>query len=84
MSVVAKFRANSVKYFDGGPDVRGAEVILSPVAADAAHPENEIFGKATPSGEIRMCVMTMDAANEFMKGIGQEFTVTFQRARPKI
>lgn len=54
----------------------GVEIRMTPVSADG-NPENEIFGKYTPSGEVRMLIIG-DAANEFE--LGKFYYVDFTQA----
>ncbi len=53
----------------------GVEVRMNPVSADG-NPENEIFGKFTPSGEVRMLIIG-PAGDQF--GIGDSYYVDFTK-----
>lgn len=73
--VRAKFRCDTVtetRFANGAQ----TDVNLVPVTSGA--PENAIFGKYTPSGQIRMTINNPDAAAQFIPG--QEYYVDFTKA----
>lgn len=65
MQVRAKFRCNSVEYFEGA----SRKVRLSPVypGADATE-EDRAFWKYTPSGELTMQIDNPPASEMFVPG----------------
>ena len=79
MSVVAKFKVAYVKSYE-----TSAEVVLNPVyAGEGADPkvttaEDGAFWQATPSGELKMTVNNIAAAEEFQPG--NIYYLTFDRA----
>lgn len=79
MSVVAKFRVGHVDAYE-----RSATVFMQPVYAPpgsderVTDPEDGSFWDATPSGELKMNVTNVAAAEQFQPG--QSYYLTFDRA----
>lgn len=71
MSVVAKFKCNSVQ-----PKWDGQEVVLTPVMS--APGEDKAFWSATPNGSLVMQVNNPDASIAFEPG--KVFYLTFEEA----
>ena len=72
MVVRAKFRVTGKSEFDGN----GFEVKLSAVTTGSD--ENKSFFKWTPSAEIRLSTLNVEAAEQYV--VGAEYYVDFTRA----
>ncbi len=66
MNVRAKFKLSRIVRTAGNPEA--AELFLEPVCADGSIPENQLFHRYTPSGELRMYVNNPSAAECFELG----------------
>lgn len=90
MTVRAKFKCTEVLNMpvnrvgdfatSGNSKVKFAPVYKSPIGGGTgnAAQENELFGKATPSGEIWMNIMNQQAVDYFVPG--NEYYVDFTKA----
>lgn len=84
MSVRAKFYVKSKhEMLTGGEpktltEVKLAPVYVSPGERSAGNTENEIFGKATPQGEVSMTIANKAAADRFE--LGKAYYVDFTPA----
>lgn len=74
MSVVAKFRVNSITDYGYGRELNLSAVYEGPLGENE---ENKRFTKATPNGSIKMSVDNPYAYEQF--NIGDEFYVHFEK-----
>lgn len=88
MSVRAKFRVYNITppvttqvwvgQEDGQPVYEDKEIVnisMAPVTSSVDNEENSKFFASTPSGNINLGTVNMDAANEFV--IGQDYYLDF-------
>lgn len=79
MSVIAKFKCDSVSLSDHWEKEKGqiASISMSPVYGDSE--ENKKFFAATPSGNISLGTVNPAAYEQFEQGA--EYYVTFEKVK---
>jgi hypothetical protein len=76
MAVRAKFKVARIERSQWSSEVEVQTILLNPVTD--AKPENEKFFEATPSGEIKLGTVNLEAAKQFE--LGAEYYVEFTKA----
>jgi hypothetical protein len=74
MSVIAKFRCNSIKDFGSSKEVELSPVYPGPTASE----EDKAFWTATPTGLLQMRIDNPDASIQFEPG--RSYYLTFEEA----
>jgi len=80
MQVLCKFYVSKIERYASDSAVRiglSAVYKTKPDVQGNACPENAIFGKYTPSGEITLRIESPEAASQFE--LGADYYVTFER-----
>lgn len=79
MSVIAKFRVQPpIENYGGNVNVRLAAVMPSSDDDEVTHDENERFWVATPTGELKMSITNVAAAEQFQ--VGDDWYLELRRA----